>query len=264
MRDDSPCISSQTQVSELRRRLAIALVLLVSAGNAVSAELIVSAAASLTNAFTAIGEAFEQANPGTTVAMNFAGSGQLVQQIARGAPVDVFASADQETMNRAEQKNLIRAASRRDFVRNALVLIGPADSNAVIGALTDLRSDDVRRIAISNPASVPVGHYSQLALQAAGLWETLAQKYINTQHVRQSLDYVARGEVDAGFVYATDARVMPEKIRVLMQVPTTEPIAYPIAVVADSRQADVALRFVEFVNSAPGRTILQQYGFSAP
>jgi molybdate transport system substrate-binding protein len=252
------------RVRELGRKLVCAVVLLLSAGNAGSADLIVSAAASLTNAFTAIGEAFEQAYPETTVAMNFAGSGQLLQQIARGAPVDVFASADQITMNRAQQDNLIRSASRRDFVRNELVLIGPAGSNPEINSLGDLRSDKVQRIAISNPASVPVGHYSQLSLQAAGLWEALAEKYINTQHVRQSLDYVARGEVDAGFVYATDARVMPGKIRVLMQVPTAEPITYPIAVVADSRQAEAAERFVTFVHSGQGQVILRQFGFGAP
>ncbi len=252
------------RMGELGRKLACAVVLLLSAGNAGSADLIVSAAASLTNAFTAIGEAFEQAYPETTVAMNFAGSGQLLQQIARGAPVDVFASADQITMNRAEQGNLIRSASRRDFVRNELVLIAPAGSDLKISKLADLQSGKVQRIAISNPGSVPVGHYSQLSLQAAGLWEALAEKTINTQHVRQSLDYVARGEVDAGFVYATDAQVMPGKIRVLMQVPTADPITYPIAVVADSRQAAAAERFVTFVHSGQGQAILRQFGFGAP
>ncbi len=244
--------------------LLAAMALLALPGNANAADLIVSAAASLTNAFTEIGKAFEQAHPGTKVALNFAGSGQLLQQIARGAPVDVFASADQETMRRAEQKKLVLSGSRRDFARNALVLIAPADSSLDIRRLSDLRMSRIERIAISNPASVPAGHYSQLALQAAELWEVLAPKIINTQHVRQSLDYVARGEVDAGFVYATDARVIPGKVRVLMEVATTEPIAYPIAVVSDTRRADTARRFVEFVDSPRGREILQRYGFRAP
>ena len=248
----------------LTRRLALVSLLAALVGQASAAELIVSAAASLTNAFTELGTAFEQDNRGTAVVMNFGGSGQLLQQIARGAPVDVFASADQETMQRAEQKNLIVNGSRRDFARNALVLIAPTDSTLDVGRLTDLRAVNVKRIAISNPASVPAGHYSQLALQAAGLWQALAPKYINTQHVRQSLDYVARGEVDVGFVYATDARVMPEKVRVLMEVQTTEPIAYPIAVVKDTRQESVAARFIDFVNSARGRAILEQYGFRPP
>ncbi len=248
----------------LIRRLAAISVLSAACANASAADLIVSAAASLTNAFSEIGKAFEQTHPGTTVAMNFAGSGQLLQQIARGAPVDVFASADQETMNRAEQKRLVLSDSRRDFARNALVLIAPADSSLDVRRLSDLRMDKIERIAISNPASVPVGHYSQLALHAAGLWDVLASKVINTQHVRQSLDYVARGEVDAGFVYATDARVMPDRVRVLMEVATAEPIAYPIAVVSDTRREDTARRFVEFVDSPPGREILQRHGFRAP
>ena len=248
----------------LIQRLALSVVLAACLGSANAADLIVSAAASLTNAFTEMGKAFEQAYPDTKVVLNFAGSGQLLQQIARGAPVDVFASADQETMRRAEQKHLVLADSRRDFARNALVLIAPADTSFDIRRLIDLQTDGIERIAISNPASVPAGHYAQLALQAAGLWETLAPKYINTQHVRQSLDYVARGEVDAGFVYATDAGVMPDKVRVLMEGASTEPIAYPIAVVSDSRRAEAARRFVDFVNSPRGREILQRHGFRAP
>jgi molybdate transport system substrate-binding protein len=244
--------------------MLLTVLLAVAVSNANAAELIVSAAASLTNAFTELGKAFERENSGMKVVMNFGGSGQLLQQIDRGAPVDVFASADQITMDRAEQKNLILPATRRDFARNALILIAPADSDLNVGSLADLRANDIGRIAISNPASVPVGHYSQLALVAAGLWDALKPKYINTQHVRQSLDYVARGEVDVGFVYATDARAMPDKVRVLMEVPTAEHIAYPIAVVGDSRQADAAKRFTEFVYSSGGRAILRLHGFSAP
>ena len=96
------------------------------------------------------------------------------------------------------------------------------------------------------------------------MWDDLSEKVINTQHVRQSLDYVARGEVDAGFVYATDAGVMPDRIRVLMRVPASEPIRYPIAVVADSRQPGPAARFVEFVVSAQGQAILESFGFKRP
>ena len=248
----------------ITRELLLAALLSAMVGHVSAAELIVSAAASLTNAFTELGKTYELETPGTTVVPNFAGSGTLLQQIFRGAPVDVFASADQETMDRAEQKDLIITGSRRDFARNTLVLIAPTDSTLDVGHLTDLRANTIKRIAISNPASVPAGHYSQLALQTAGLWDALKPKYINTQHVRQSLDYVARGEVDVGFVYATDARVMPEKVRVLMEVPTTEPITYPIAVVGDSRQATAAQSFIDFVNSSRGRAILRRHGFSAP
>ena len=100
-----------------------------------AAELIVSAAASLTNAFTELGKAFERENASHAVVMNFGGSGQLLQQIDRGAPVDVFATADQETMDRAESKRLLMANSRVDFARNSLLLIAPADSNLIIATL---------------------------------------------------------------------------------------------------------------------------------
>ncbi len=227
-------------------------------------ELIVSAAASLTNAFTELGKAYEGDMPGTSIVLNFGGSGQLLQQIDRGAPVDVFATADQETMERAQQRRLIAPESRIDFARNKLVLIAPADSKLLITRLAQLREANIRRIAISNSASVPVGLYAKLALQSAGLWDVLEHKYINTQHVRQSLDYVARGEVDVGFVYATDARVMSGKVSVLMEVATTLPITYPIAIVSGTRNAGLAQCFISFVMSPRGQAILARNGFAAP
>jgi len=227
-------------------------------------ELIVSAAASLTNAFTELGKAYERDNPGHRIILNFGGSGQLLQQINRGAPVDVFATADQETMTRAQNRKLIVPDSRTDFARNALVLIAPSDSVLEVVNLGQLRAGTVSRIAISNPASVPVGRYSRLALETAGLWQDLAPRFINTQHVRQSLDYVSRGEVDVGFVYATDARAMQNRVKVLMEIPTNVPIAYPIAVTSDSRKPEVARRFIEFVSSLKGQAILSRHGFGTP
>ena len=228
------------------------------------AELIVSAAASLTNAFTELGKAFNQSESGNSVLMNFGGSGQLLQQIDRGAPVDVFATADQETMDRAQGKGLINVNSRTDFVRNSLVLIAPEDATFTVNTLIDLRNQRIRRIAVSNPGSVPVGRYSKLVLEAAGLWNELSPRFINTQHVRQSLDYVARGEVDIGFVYATDARAMPGKVKVLRTVPTKTPIRYPVAIVADSRNPDLASWFINFVMSQQGQAILMKHGFVKP
>lgn len=251
-------------MNHLSKKILFAVVLATSMGTASATDLIVSAAASLTNAFTELGKSYENQHPDTSVILNFAGSGTLLQQIDRGAPVDVFASADEETMSRAQGKHLIVDSSRVDFAHNALVVIAPSDSKLQIGKLEDLRSNNIHRIAISNPDSVPVGRYSRQVLKESGLWDALKPKYINTQHVRQSLDYVARGEVDVGFVYATDAGVMPEKVRVLLKVPTTTPVAYPIAIVADSRQQGDAKRFIEFVTSPRGKAILQRFGFDSP
>jgi len=251
-------------VNNFVNRIFLAAILATVQSSASATELIVSAAASLTNAFTEIGSAYEAAYPDTAVVLNFAGSGTLLQQIDRGAPVDVFASADEETMNRAQNKRLVVATSRVDFAQNALVLISPSGAKLQVNTLDDLRSNDIHRIAISNPDSVPVGRYSRQVLEEAGLWDVLKSKYINTQHVRQSLDYVARGEVDVGFVYATDASAMPAKVRVLMKVPTATPIAYPVAIIADSRNKNEANRFIEFVKSPQGKTILQRHGFDTP
>lgn len=236
----------------------------VSGQVATAAELTVSAAASLTNAFQEIGKAFEQANPGEKVLFNFGASGQLLQQIARGAPVDVFASADEETMDRAQQQNLIMSASRATFAANKLVLIVPVDSSLALGKLEELASPKVQRIAVGNPDSVPVGHYTKDALTAAGLWEKVSPKVVYTQNVRQSLDYVARGETEAGFVYLTDIAAAGGKVRSAMQVPLDKAITYPIAVVKGAKDERHAQDFIAFVRSEKGRSVLNKYGFSNP
>lgn len=251
------------QRSILKLALA-AFALAAASGSALAGELVVSAAASLTNAFREIAWGYQARNPDTKVALNFGGSGALLQQIAKGAPVDVFATADQETMRMAEQRGLVAAGSRRDFVRNTLVVIVPIDHETVPAQLSDLVRTDVQRVAIANPDSVPVGRYTKHALQTVELWDLVAAKAINTQHVRQTLDYVARGEVDAGFVYATDAAVMPDKVAVAFEVPLDTTIRYPIAAVADSAQPAEARRFIDYVLSTDGQAVLSRYGFTRP
>jgi molybdate transport system substrate-binding protein len=237
---------------------------LLLAGAAGAAELTVSAASSLTNAFKEIAQGYETQYRGSKVALNFGASGALLQQISKGAPVDVFAAADQETMDMAQQKGLVKAADRRDFVRNALVLIVPSDRVAPIRKLDDLAQPGIRHIAIGNPASVPVGRYTRHALQAARLWDAVQPKTIGTQNVRQSLDYVARGEVDAGFVYATDAALMKDKVKVAFEVPLDVPISYPIAATAGAANRAEAARFVGYVLSPAGQAVLARFGFRKP
>lgn len=241
-----------------------ALVLSATATTALAADLTVSAAASLTNAFKDIARDFEAQNPGTKVLLNFAGSGALLQQMAKGAPVDVFASADQETMDRAEKEGLVKAADRKNFVRNRLVLIVPANAKTLPNGLGELTQAGITRVAMANPASVPVGRYAQTALQAANLWSAIQAKAINTQNVRQSLDYVARGEVDAGFVYATDAAIMKDKVRVAFEVPLKTDILYPVARAAASAHAAEATSFVNYLSTPAAQDILSKYGFAKP
>jgi molybdate transport system substrate-binding protein len=227
-------------------------------------ELTVSAAASLTNALPEIGKSFEQEHPGVKVILNFAASGPLLQQIAQGAPVDVFASADQKSMNQAQEKGLIVPASRKDFVSNTLVLIVPQDSKLALSGLKDLAAAALKRVALGNPASVPVGRYTQEALTKAGLWEALQPKLIMGESVRQVLDYVSRGEVDAGFVFATDAAIAKGKVKIVTEVQGHQPIVYPVVLVAAGQKQALAQEFLNFLFAPESVAILTKYGFGKP
>jgi molybdate transport system substrate-binding protein len=207
---------------------------------------------------------FEAAHPGTQMRLNFGASGALLQQIAKGAPADVLATADQDTMNQAQTRGLLQAEQRRDFASNALVVVVPTAGAKVPTALTDLSQPGYARIAIGLPASVPVGRYTKAVLDAAGLWAAIEPKMIGANNVRQALDYVARGEVDAGFVYATDAALMAEKVKLALRVPTAQPILYPVATLVGAPNADGARRFVEFLLTPPAQAVLARYGFGKP
>jgi molybdate transport system substrate-binding protein len=236
---------------------------LFSAG-ALAADVTVQAAASLTNAFREIAPVFEAAHPGTKVQFNFGASGALLQQIAKGAPADVFASADQETMDQAQAQKLIEPSQRKDFVSNTLVVVVPSTAAIVPKALPDLAQPAVARVAIGLPASVPVGRYTRGVLEAAGLWRVIEPKMIGANNVRQVLDYVARGEVDAGFVYATDAALMPDKVRIAFTAPTTKPILYPVAVLSGAPNTEGARQFVAFLFTPNAHAVLAKYGFGTP
>ena len=245
-------------------RLLSSLVFSLAMGSVNAQELMVSAAASLTNAFKELAPLFEAKHPGSKVLLNFAASDALVQQVAKGAPVDVLACADQESMDKAETQKLLTAGSRQNFAGNSLVLIVPTDSALTIRTVADLAQASVTRIAMGNPASVPAGRYAQQALEQGKLWSAVQPKAIYALSVRQSLDYVARGEVDAGFVYNTDAAIQKNKVRVVSTVPSTVAITYPAAVIASSKNAALAQQFIDFTLSSAGQAVLGQYGFMKP
>jgi molybdate transport system substrate-binding protein len=245
------------------RRFFLAALLLLAAPLGAAADLTISAASSLSNAFTALGRDYESRHPGTSIAFNFGASGALLHQLSKGAPADVFAAADQQTMDLAQQRGLIQAADRRNFAGNTLVVITPVNA-ARLTALPDLAKPAIARIALGNPASVPAGRYARSALDAAHLLQPVAAKIISTQNVRQALDYVARGEVDAAFVYATDAALVPGKVSVAFTVPLSAPVSYPAAPLAASPNKAEAARFVAYLGSAPAQAILARFGFRQP
>lgn len=227
-------------------------------------QLTVSAAASLTNVFNELAPRFEAGKPGVTLRFNFGAPGVLLQQIAQGAPVDVLASADQATVLRGMEQKLLDADSRRDFALNTLVLVVPATGGPAVRTLADLGSPSVKRIAVGKVATVPVGRYTREALESGGLWRTLESRFVYADTVRQVLDYVARGEVDAGFVYRTDALIAADKVRVVLVAGGHTPVSYPAIVVSDSRHKALARDFIAFLATPAAQDVLAKHGFGKP
>lgn len=249
------------------RLFALALACALAGGfarPAAAQEITVSAAASLQNPMREIGAAYQAAHPGATVHFNFAASGALLAQIAQGAPVDAFASADLETMDKAQAQGLVDAGSRVNFATNELVLVSPRERPVSLRALADLDRAGVRRIAIGTPSTVPAGRYARAALEKAQLWAVLTPKLVFAENVRQSLQYVSRAEADAGFVYRSDALSAVDQVRIDFAVPTDLAVLYPIARVSASRQRQAAGEFIAFVTGAAGQAVLARHGFGRP
>ena len=240
--------------------------LLLAASPAIAQDVILSVAVSLKDVTEQLGRDFMAARPGVTLRYNFGAAGDLQKQIEAGAPVDVFLSAAQRQMDELERQTLIVASSRRAFARNVLVVIKPADSRLDMTKTADLLDGRVSRIAIGNPKSVPVGQYAEESLRALGLWDRLQPKLVLAENVRQVLDYVARGEVDAGFVYTTDAATRTQGVKEAFLPPgdTYRPIVYPGAVVAASRQRSLSQAFLDLLSSQQGRAVLGRFGFQPP
>jgi molybdate transport system substrate-binding protein len=253
----------------LTRGLAVAVVVLGLAVLPVPAgaeELTLSVAISMKEAAEALGRRFTQAHPGVILRYNLGSSGELQKQIEAGAPVDLFISAAARQMDELEAKGLIVPASRSVFARNVLVAVKPADSSLDLSKPSDLISGRVKRIVIGNPKTVPVGQYAEESLRAVGLWEAVRGKVVFAENVRQALDYVARGEVDVGFVYATDVALRSRRVREAFRPAedTYRPVVYPAAVVSESRHPALASAFVELLVSAEGQMLLRGLGFQPP
>ncbi|MBI2953365.1 MAG: molybdate ABC transporter substrate-binding protein [Chloroflexi bacterium] len=233
-----------------------------SDANVKSRQILVSAAISLKDAFDEIEREFEKDNPDVTVTFNYGASGSLQLQIEQGAPVDVFASAGQAEMDALERKGLLVPGSRDIFAANSAVLIVPRDSSLPIGSFSDLARPEIKRIAIGNPSSVPAGAYARQILQHAGVWDQIQTRLVFSQNVRQVLTYVEQGNVEAGIVYSTDAATSSKvEVVAVATEKSSQPVLYPIAVVAGSRQLREAKAFVEMVSGAKGEAILIKHGF---
>ncbi len=226
------------------------------------ADLTISAAISLREAFEQIAIGFEATHPGYRLTLNFASSGHLQRQIERGAPVDVFASAAIRQMDALTKAKQLHPGSRRIFATNRLVLIRPK-KNGLVKSFATLGGEFRGRLVIGNPAYVPAGSYAKQVLESLGYWKSLQPRLVLADHVRQVLDYVARGEVDAGIVYRTDALNGKKRVTVVEDAPSGShnPIEYPIAIVSGTKNLDGAEAFLRFVIGERGQRILVGFGF---
>lgn len=244
--------------------LIISVILLRSNSgkSAESTQLIVSAAASLESGLELVKPLYEAEHPDIKLIYNFGSSGTLQQQIEQGAPVDLFLSAGQKQMDVLISKDLIR--SSRTIMTNELVLIVPSDNKNDWTSFESLSTDNVARIAIGQPETVPAGLYAQQALKALGLWDKLQSKLVFAKDVRQVLTYVESGNAEAGFVYKTDSLLSTNSIKSI-NIPADlhQPILYPAGILEDSKHPVEALAFYEFLTSKKAKSIFAGLGFSA-
>ncbi len=238
-------------------------VLLLRAPAASAEELTLSRAISMKEAMEAVGRIFTRDHPGTALRFNLGSSGALEKQIEAGAPVDLFVAAGEREMDALERLGLIRVETRRICARNVLTVIEPADSRLDLTGPATLLDPSVRRIVIGNPKMVPAGQYAEQSLRTLGLWSKLQPKLVVAENVRQALDYVARGEVDAGFVYATDVGTRLGRVKEAFRPPeeSYSPVVYPVAVVKDSRHLGLARAFISLLVGSEGQSVLARFGF---
>lgn len=257
--------ASDSPPTRLRfRPLWLLLGLLIGATPLAAQErLLVFAAASLKNALDAVAANWE-AETGQPVALSYAGSSALARQLQRGAPADLFISANLSWMEVLDQEGLLQAGTRRNLLSNQLVLIGSGASEPL--ALEDPQALPARlgeeRLAMALVDSVPAGIYGKAALQSLGLWESVKRQVVQSDNVRSALALVARGEAPLGVVYQTDTRAEP-RVSVLATFPadTHPPIVYPVAQLAESTTAGAA-DFLAFLSSSAAQALFEAQGFT--
>jgi len=221
--------------------------------------LTVSAASNLQPAFTELGTQFEK-QTGTRVSFNFGATGSLAQQIAQGAPVDLFAAADRATVDDLAQRGFISNDSVQVYAIGRIVIYARADSSLAIQSLADLSNPRIQRIAIANPARAPYGVAAREALQSAGLWNALEPKIILTETIQQSLQYADTGSVDVAITALSLAMSSKGKWS-LIPSNLHKPIEQALGIVKASPNERAARAFAAFVMSAEGQAVLKRYGY---
>jgi molybdate transport system substrate-binding protein len=251
----------------MRRLLGFTCVVLCLAASFTFARadepVVVFAAASLKSALDAAAIGF-RADGGAELKISYGGSLALARQIVAGAPADIFASADEQSMDEAVKGAAIKAGSRFDLLGNQLVVVAPKQSSIDALALTPdafTQAIGAGHLATGEVSTVPVGRYAKAALQNLGLWSAVEPRLAMTDNVRAALAFVARDEAPLGIVYATDAVADPT-VKVVATFPEAshEPILYPFALTASSHN-DAAAKFLTYLKSPAGRVIFELQGF---
>lgn len=224
-------------------------------------ELMISAAASLTDALEEIASAIKE-DENIVITPTLDSSGTLQKQIEEGAPSDVFISAGQKQMDALEGQDLIVKESRIDLLENKLVLLVPEENKDEINNIQDVVDKKVQ-IAIAETETVPVGQYSKKTLEALGLWDKIEEgNMIFPKNVSEVLAQVEQGNVSAGMVYTSDAvRGNGVKEVEIFSEELAGPIIYPVAIVESSTEKDAAKIFIEYLKTDKVKAIFEKYGF---
>lgn len=248
----------------MRNTCSVAAVFFVLAWTQVSAwadEILVSAAASLTDVLKEISHGY-QAKFKHTVKFNFGPSNGLARQIEEGAPADIFFSADLPQLDTLDKNGRLEPGTRKNLLSNQLAIIVPADSKLAISSPKDLLKADIKKIALAEPSSVPVGVYTSKYLTDEGLWDQVKPKVVPVQDVRATLAAVESNNVEAGFVYKTDAAIS-KKVKIVYEVPIDKglKITYPAAIVKESKRKHAARDFMNYLQSPVAKEAFKKYGF---
>lgn len=231
--------------------------------NEKNVELLISAAASLTDVLNEIADVYKDIEPNTKLTYSFGSSGALQAQIEEGAPVDIFMSAAQKQMKALEDKGLILDGTNKTLLVNKVVLITPTNSNLEISSFDDLTKDEVKKIAIGDPSNVPVGQYSEEIFTNLNILDKVSPKTVLGNDVRTVLTWVESGEVDCGIVYATDAYTT-DKVQIITEAPegSHKEVSYPVAVIKASKNSEAAKRFLDFLSTEKAINLFTKYGFT--
>jgi len=237
-----------------------AALLFVVQTNIHAATVTVFAAVSLTDSLKQIAADYEKTS-GDKIVFNFAASGTLARQIEAGAPADIFFAADESKTDALEKKGLLASGTRKSLLGNMLVIVTTPDAVAV-HVPADLTNAAIQHIALGDVKIVPAGTYAKVYLEKIGVWPAVESKVVPCVSVRAVLAAVESGNVDAGFVYKTDAAIS-KKVKVAFEVPAADApnISYPLALLKDAPQPDAAKNFMAFLDSETATAVFKQFGF---